>query len=642
MYGVTMGGNSVCAHVHGFSPYLYVQAPQNFNKSHLPEFKTKLDAVVMKDMKSNKENVQEAILKVDIVQKQSIHYYTGEDKSNFIKITVALPKIIAAVKRLLEREIIIPEMNFQDCRCFESNIDFDIRFMVETKVVGCSWIEIPANTWRKRVKGIKPEPESRCQLELDVAYDKFIAHEPEGEWSKVAPFRILSFDIECAGRKGIFPEPQHDPVIQIANMVMRQGEKEPFIRNVFTLNTCAPIVGSHVLSYPKESELLDAWSEFVRQLDPDIITGYNINNFDIPYLINRAKHLKVNNFVYLGRIKDVKSVIKESVIQSKQMGRRENKQVNFEGRVPFDLLFVLLRDYKLRSYTLNAVSYHFLQEQKEDVHHSIITDLQNGTDQSRRRLAIYCLKDAYLPLKLLNKLMCIVNYMEMARVTGVSLASLLTRGQQIKVVSQLLRKARDAGYLIPTYTSQGGDNEQYEGATVIEPRRGYYSAPIATLDFASLYPSIMMAHNLCYTTLVKPADRKKLDVKDEDITQTPAGNFFVKPNVRKGLLPEILESLLGARKKAKADLKNETDPFKRSVLDGRQLALKISANSVYGFTGAQVGKLPCLEISGSVTAYGRTMIEMTKNEVEGRYTLNNGYAADVSDCKVHFILIKTK
>lgn len=68
--------------------------------------------------------------------------------------------------------------------------------------------------------------------------------------------------------------------------------------------------------------------------------------------------------------------------------------------------------------------------------------------------------------------------------------------------------------------------------------------------------------------------------------------------MRKGLLPEILENLLSARKKAKLDLKNETDEFKKKVLDGRQSALKISANSVYGFTGAQVGKLPCLEISG--------------------------------------------
>lgn len=114
----------------------------------------------------------------------------------------------------------------------------------------------------------------------------------------------------------------------------------------------------------------------------------------------------------------------------------------------------------------------------------------------------------------------------------------------------------------------------------------------------------------------------------DNVITTPANAQFVTASVRKGLLPEILESLLAARKRAKAELKSETDPFKRSVLDGRQLALKISANSVYGFTGAQVGKLPCLEISGSTTAYGRTMIEQTKNEVESHYTVANGYDND--------------
>nr|BAJ78774.1 DNA polymerase delta catalytic subunit [Panorpa takenouchii] len=627
MYGVTMAGNSVCCHVHGFSPYLYVTAPKSFENSNCLTFKNNLNKAVIADMRSNREGITEAVLQVELIQKQTLFGYHGEDLTTFIKITMALPRLIAAAKRLLEKESIYPEGGHHDYRAFESNIDFDIRFMVDTNVVGCSWIELPAGTWTIRNKLRDPKPISRCQLEVDVAWDQFIAHEPEGEWAKVAPFRILSFDIECAGRKGIFPEAQHDPVIQIANMVIRQGENEPFLRNVFTLNTCAPIVGSQVFSYEKENKMLEKWADFVRQLDPDIFTGYNINNFDFPYLLNRANHLKVKNFEYLGRIKDIKSVVKELVIQSKQMGRRENKSVNFEGRVPFDLLLVLLRDYKLRSYTLNAVSYHFLQEQKEDVHHSIITDLQNESDQTRRRLAVYCLKDAYLPLRLLNKLMCIVNYMEMARVTGVPLSCLLTRGQQIKVVSQLLRKSKEAGYLMPVHTGQGSD-EQYEGATVIEPKRGYYADPISTLDFASLYPSIMMAHNICYTTLLAPSNRDKLGLTDDQITKTPSNNFFVKGSVRRGLLPEILESLLTARKRAKNELKVEKDPFKRSVLDGRQLALKISANSVYGFTGAQVGKLPCLEISGSVTAYGRSMIEHTKQEVEQRYTKQNGYESD--------------
>lgn len=86
------------------------------------------------------------------------------------------------------------------------------------------------------------------------------------------------------------------------------------------------------------------------------------------------------------------------------------------------------------------------------------------------------------------------------------------------------------------------------------------------------------------------------------------------------------EELLSARKRAKADLKKETDPMRKSVLDGRQLALKISANSVYGFTGAVVGKLPCLEISSSVTSFGREMIELTKNKIEEHYNVRNGFS----------------
>lgn len=626
MYGVTMLGNSVCCHVHGFSPYLFVTAPPNFNQSDCKPFKEALDDCIKKDMRNNNDNVQETVLAVEIVHKLSVYGY-ARDLMPFLKITIATPRLVAAAKRLLERSQVYSKYQ-HDYQPFESNIDFDIRFMVDTSVVGCSWIELIPGKWQLRGQnGHKLAHISRCQLEVDVAWDAFIAHEPEGEWSKVAPFRILSFDIECAGRKGIFPEPQHDPVIQIANMVIRQGDAEPFIRNIFTLNTCAPIVGSQVLSCNTEAVMLKNWAEFVRQLDPDIFTGYNINNFDFPYLINRAAHLKVKDFSFLGRIKDIKSVIKDQVLQSKQMGRRENKYVNFEGRVPFDLLLVLVRDYKLRSYTLNAVSYHFLQEQKEDVHHSIITDLQNGDEQTRRRLAVYCLKDAYLPLRLLDKLMCIIIYMEMARVTGVTLASLLTRGQQIKVMSQLLRKAKERDFLLPVHHSQASD-EQFDGATVLEPKRGFYNDPIATLDFSSLYPSIIMAHNLCYTTMLTGGWKNKFNLQDDNITKTPTNSFFVKEDICKGILPEILEHLLSARKKAKLELKNETDPLKKKVLDGRQFALKVSANSVYGFTGAQQGKLPCLEISASVTAYGRTMIERTKQEVEDHYCVKNGYEHD--------------
>lgn len=122
--------------------------------------------------------------------------------------------------------------------------------------------------------------------------------------------------------------------------------------------------------------------------------------------------------------------------------------------------------------------------------------------------------------------MCFVNYIEMARVTGVPFNFLLARGQSIKVLSQLYRRANAEDYVIPCLKG-GGSDEQYEGATVIEPKKGYYDAPIATLDFSSLYPSIMMAHNLCYTTLLDKhtIDRLKL-VKGVDYIQTPNNGEF--------------------------------------------------------------------------------------------------------------------
>lgn len=187
--------------------------------------------------------------------------------------------------------------------------------------------------------------------------------------------------------------------------------------------------------------------------------------------------------------------------------------------------------------------------------------------------------------------MCLVNYTELARVTGIPFNDVLTRGQQIRVISQLYRSAGDSGYIIPAMRSEGTD-EQYEGATVIEPSKGFYDTPIATLDFASLYPSIMMAHNLCYTTLLDKATIERLRlVEGTDYVQTPNNgkrvavclsdlltreDFFATSARRKGLLPHVLENLLAARKRAKADLKVEKDPFKRAVLDGRQLALKVS------------------------------------------------------------------
>lgn len=620
LFGVTEDGNSVMLHVKDFKHYLFVAAPVGFSDKDCIPFRAYLETQVAQH--------QPVIHSVQMLMRENIYGFQNNTQNPFLKITVTDPKFINRVRTTIQ------SCNANWKGLWKSadgqiltfdNIQYLLRFMVDCKIFGMSWVETPASKYQ-----LIPERDrqSNCQIEAECSYLDLIAHKPTGEWSKMAPLRILSFDIECAGRKGIFPEANQDPVIQIANVVTKYGEKKPFIRNVFCLDTTSSIVATQILEFGREEDMLMSWRNFIDKVDPDIITGYNIANFDFPYLLDRAKHLKVKGFEYWSRIPSVKSVSKETNFSSKQMGNRDTKATNTNGRLQLDLLQLIQRDHNLRSYTLNSVSSHFLGEQKEDVHYTMITELFNGTPESRRRLALYCLKDAYLPQRLMDKLSCLENYTEMARVTGVPFNFLLSRGQQVKFISQLFRKALEQKLVIPDLKGEGSE-DQYEGATVIEPTRGYYDVPIATLDFASLYPSIIQAHNLCYTTLVskKAVDAFNLK-KDEDYIVTPNGDLFVTTKQRKGLLAQILEELLTARKQAKRELAAETDPFKKAVLNGRQLALKVSANSVYGLTGASNGKLPCLEIASSTTSFGRQMIEKTKNEVEGKYNIANGYSHD--------------
>ena len=613
LFGVTPSGTSVLCHIHNFLSYFYIPTWSTFNPAtDLSVLGDALNSELKGQRGSDKaaSGVSRPILGLEVVQKQSLWGYHFQSAAPFIKVIVGIPALVATARRVCERGLTMGgRLGTKQFHTYESNIPFVLRFMVDKGLSGGGWLTLPAGSYEVRSDAAMV---SRCQLEVDVDYRAVEAHESEGEWINVAPLRLMSVDIECAGRKGHFPQAEHDSVIQIACCISTSRNiDEPFLRTVFTLHSCAPIVGAQVVACKSEPELLLSFLRYFLITDPDLITGYNIINFDFPYLLDRAKSLKLASFPYLGRLRHGMTTMKNKKFESRAYGIRENKEIKIDGRIQFDVLDVIRREYKLRSYTLNSVCAHFLNQQKEDVrartsdthvhcspychpharvspllcccmpcavqvHHSIISDLQNGNAETRRRLAAYCLKDALLPLRLMGKLMLFINAIEMARVTGVPIVYLLTRGQQIKVVSQLYRKARQHDLLIPVRDQKGND-EKYEGATVIEPKKAYYLNPIATLDFASLYPSIMMAHNLCYSTLIAPADVSKL--QPGEFIKTPTGDHFATPVRRKGVLPEILVELLEARARAKREMKLAADPFVQAVLNGRQLALKISAKS---------------------------------------------------------------
>ena len=608
IFGLTESGHSVLVHVVHFLSYFWFPVPDDFppNTSNRTALRNVLNVRgIQERLKSP------SVVSVEVEMRESIMHYSDTGPKEFFKISLTTPKDVASLRIAIENGVSVGGHKIGGVT-YESNLPFALRYMVDMGITGMCWVELPAHQYKLLDQRRR---RSNCQIEAEIEYDHLIVHPPEGEWSKIAPVRVLSYDIEC-NTGDTFPTPDSNEVIQIGNVCKVPGSDSVISRCIFTLKGCADIADADVCSFDNEGEMLMAWAEYVRELDPDIVTGYNILNFDFTYLWRRAAFLKQRKFPFFGRILNSETRLKDTTFQSKAQGLRETKEVTMEGRIVLDMFQHIQREHKLSQYSLNSVSLHFLKEQKEDVHWTAIHSLQEESDETRRRIAVYCLKDCYLPLRLLEKLMCLFNYAEMARVTGVPFTYLLTRGQQIKVASQLYRKARQHGMLIPTHGKVGMDTgEKYEGAYVLEPITGFYTQPIATLDFASLYPSIMMAHNLCYCTLVPPPVAKKMN--PELIIQTPSNDYFVKAEVRRGLLPMILEELISARKRAREELKRTEDPFMQKVLEGRQLALKISANSVYGFTGAQVGQLPCINISQSVTAYGRMMIEHTKNAVEG-------------------------
>jgi len=172
--------------------------------------------------------------------------------------------------------------------------------------------------------------------------------------------------------------------------------------------------------------------------------------------------------------------------------------------------------------------------------------------------------------------------------------------------------------MVPTIKYGSLPEEPYEGATVLDAQKGAYYTPITALDFEALYPSIMMAHNLCYSTYVM--DERRYG----NIPGVTYESFNIGEKTYKfaqdvpSLLPAILAELKQFRKKAKRDMAAATGSMKE-VYNGKQLAYKVSMNSVYGFTGAGKGILPCVPIASTTTCRGRGMIEETKTYVEANF-----------------------
>ena len=366
--------------------------------------------------------------------------------------------------------------------------------------------------------------------------------------------------------------------------------------------------------------MLLAIKRYVYEEDIDIITGWNIFGFDLEYIYKRAAMVGCGvEFYQLGKLNDTECHLVLKQLSSSALGDNYLKLLPMAGRFIFDLFHEVKKGYKLDSYSLNNVSKLYLGDQKIDMTpKEMFARFLEGDPVKLRDVAEYCIKDTLLPHKLMKKLCTLLNLVEMAKATWVPVSFLVERGQQIKVFSQLTKKARELGYMVPTIKYGSLPEEQYEGATVLEAQKGAYYTPITALDFEALYPSIMMAHNLCYSTYVMD-ERRYGNIPGITYETFDIGDKTYKfAQDVPSLLPAILAELKQFRKKAKRDMAAATGSMKE-VYNGKQLAYKVSMNSVYGFTGAGKGILPCVPIASTTTCRGRGMIEETKTYVEANF-----------------------
>lgn len=474
----------------------------------------------------------------------------------------------------------------------------------------------------------------------------------------------------------ILPPLEGDPIIQIGTTVHHYGETQCSYKSIITLGTCAPIENAIVIQCQTERELLLKWKDLIAEINPDIITGYNIFGFDFSYMVERARELGIySSFMNLSRICDRECEYKEARLSSSALGDNILKYINMEGRVLIDLMKVVQRDHKLDSYKLDNVAYHFINMNKNDVSPNEIFELQKGDAEDRKTIAEYCIQDCSLCNLLMMKLEIVANNMGMANVCCVPLTFIFMRGQGIKIFSLVLQQCKDEGFMIPVIKVQNNvddeDEDSYEGAIVLEPKTGIYiDDPISVLDYASLYPSSMISENLSHDMLVLDPQYDNLpgveyldvsyDLYDNDKKKIgeKVCRFVQPPNEEKGVIPNILMKLLKARKttrkrmtlqdakvkvtgaeiqgylnesvfqdlegnKYNADeldnIKDTYTEFQKAVLDGLQNAYKVTANSLYGQIGARTSQIYLKDIAACTTATGRKMIMLARDYILKNY-----------------------
>ncbi|MBI4021261.1 MAG: hypothetical protein HY369_03390 [Candidatus Aenigmarchaeota archaeon] len=560
MFGKTAAGKSVCAFVEHFLPYFYLRSP-----APAPERALKVEQVRRKDIATNRE-------------------------AEFTRVTIANP---AQTPEFRDAALAA------GAEVFEADILFKYRFLNDRDFRGLGWVQ---------VEDFAEVGTHTVAVDLTLAAKKLAPLNREAD----APLKTLAFDIECVSiQPGDAPDARRDPVIMISLACSPAHEGEQAI-------VLATRPGPGVRYCESEKALLEEFISFIKAYDPDIVTGFNCNNFDFPYLLERMEKNEVRPI--FGRCAT------KRVMARKVAGRFK---VTMAGRVIVDSFEIVKKDFSLQRYNLDSVADRLLGKKKVGVKHSEIERLWKGPAQDYHRLVEYSRVDAELALELVTKLNLLDKYAGISKIAGTLLQDTLEGGETTRIEHVLLRAFNKEGYVFPCKPNdrQVAEREAikqkgFEGGYVIEPVRKLH-ANVVVLDFKSMYPSIIRSFNICPTTLSPDGDH-----------QSPWGARFLAKEKRQGIIPRILEELMNERQVVKKKLRVAAGPERR-VLYAKQWGLKILANAFYGYLGYTRARVFNIDVANSITSYGREIIKKTAD----RITREFGYEVVYGDTDSVFVVI---
>ncbi|KAK3696761.1 DNA polymerase zeta [Vermiconidia calcicola] len=449
----------------------------------------------------------------------------------------------------------------------------------------------------------------------------------------------MSLEVHVNSRGDLAPDPERDEISMVVWCLADEQMEEDVKVGIVVLDKddnelperIRRIVGNNVQVDVEdiELELINRMVDIVRTFDPDILTGFEVHNSSWGYLIERAR------LVHEYNLPDEFSRMKAQSHgrfgkEADRWGFTHTSTVRITGRHTINIWRAMRSELNLLQYTMENVVFHLLHRRIPHYSFATLTRwFQSSRPRDLAKAMDYFMTRTKLDLEILDANELIARTSEQARLLGVDFFSVFSRGSQFKVESLMFRIAKPESFVLvsPSRKQVGAQNALECLPLVMEPQSAFYNSPLLVLDFQSLYPSVMIAYNYCYSTclgrIVNWRGTNKLGFADfqrtpgllelvrDKVNISPNGMMYVKPEMRKSLLAKMLGEILETRVMVKSGMKvDKKDKTLQRLLNNRQLALKLIANVTYGYTSASFsGRMPCSEIADSIVQTGRETLE---------------------------------